>query len=314
MKRLVGLCVSLAIVALIWWRVDVGAIAAAAAQSDPVWLGLGLSAVVPLTLITAWRFQRLSESKVGLGTACRLVLSASTLNLFMPSKMGDIAKAWVLTRRHGFPPRLALALVVFEKLLDFASLLVWGVLALAWIAHGSAWLWFAAAGTAGLLLLLLVLILPIPLASRGLRWFATFLPEKIEGAIGDFLEQWDLVVARFWRCPSHALGVIAISLVLWAAHLAQFWLFARALDAAVPLIDNMAFATLSILAGLLPFTVAGVGTRDAAIVFFYGVWLSPAAGAVLGVLATMRYIVPAIAGLPFMRDYWPEKADDKEMV
>jgi glycosyltransferase 2 family protein len=71
----------------------------------------------------------------------------------------------------------------------------------------------------------------------------------------------------------------------------------------VPFLDNMAFATLAILAGLLPFTMAGIGTRDAAILFLYAPWLSAGQAAVLGVLATLRYLLPAIAGLPFMGDY-----------
>jgi len=29
---------------------------------------------------------------------------------------------------------------------------------------------------------------------------------------------------------------------------------------------------------------------------------------VLGVLATSRYLIPALAGLPFIRDYWAERA------
>jgi hypothetical protein len=67
----------------------------------------------------------------------------------------------------------------------------------------------------------------------------------------------------------------------------------------VPLLDNMAFATLAILVGLLPFTFAGIGSRDMAIVYFYGPYLSLGGAAFLGILATLRYVIPAIAGIPF---------------
>jgi uncharacterized membrane protein YbhN (UPF0104 family) len=65
----------------------------------------------------------------------------------------------------------------------------------------------------------------------------------------------------------------------------------------------MAFATLGILAGLLPLTMAGIGSRDAVIIHFYSAYMSPGAAAVLGVLATLRYVIPAIAGLPFIGNY-----------
>lgn len=308
-KRLVGLCVSLGIVALLWWRVDVRAIAAAAAAADPAWLAAGLAMVAPLTLVTAWRFGRLADGAVEVGTAIRLVLSASTLNLFMPSKMGDIAKSWVLIRRHAFPTRHALALVVLEKLLDFASLLVWGVGALFWVGLGEPWVLLAAVAIAGLLGLLLVLILPMAAARLLLARVFALLPGKPGRALAGFIEEWEATVSRFWARPGRALAIFAISVVLWAAHLAQFWLFAKALDVGVPFVDNMAFATLAILAGLLPLTIAGVGTRDAAIVLFYAPWLAPSQGAVLGMLATMRYVIPAIAGMPFLRDYWPGKIE-----
>ncbi|SBV97910.1 conserved membrane hypothetical protein [uncultured Alphaproteobacteria bacterium] len=309
MKRLVGLCVSFGIVAVLWWRVDVRAIAAAARDADPVWLASGLAMVVPLTLVTAWRFGRLADGAVGVGTAIRLVLSASTLNLVMPSKMGDIAKSWVLIRRHGFSTRHALALVGVEKVLDFASLLVWGAGALFWVGIDQPWVLLAALAVVGLLGMLLLLILPVAAARRLLVRISGLLPGRVGHAVAAFLDSWEATVSRFWARPGRALGILGVSVALWGAHLAQFWLFARALDVGVPFVDNMAFATLAILAGLLPLTIAGVGTRDAAIVVFYAPWLAPSQGAVLGMLATMRYVIPAVAGLPFLRDYWPGKIE-----
>lgn len=291
MKRLLPLVVSLTILAFLWWRVDLRAIVNAAAAADPVWLTAGVLAVVPLTLGTAWRFLMLCRTRLGLGVATRLILSSSTLNLFLPSKLGDLGKAWVLDRKHGFDPSLAVALVVLEKLLDLASLLAWGVFALLWMRPDDAFYQAAAALVGMALLLLCALVSP---------WGAALpAPARLQS----FLGQWRQLLGWFWSEPSRALSTVAVSLGLWAGHLGQFWLYARALGD-VPLIANMAAGTLSILAGLLPFTVAGIGTRDAAILFFYREWLDPGACAMLGVLATLRYVLPALAGIPFMSDYW----------
>lgn len=309
MKRLIGFAVSLAIIAALWWRIDLRAIIAAARACDPGWLALGLAAVVPLTLATAWRFAQLVRPAVGLGTATRLILSASTLNLVLPSKMGDLAKAWVLTRRHGFDGGFALAIVVIEKLLDLASLLVWGVAALLWIgALTRPLLGLALAAIALLLVILLAILSPSPGVARLLAELAHRLPRGIGQRIASFGDHWGEAVGWFWQDRARAVRLVALSLAIWAGHLAQFWLFVRALGSAMPFIDNAAFATLAILVGLLPFTIAGIGTRDAAIVLLYGAWLRPGQAAVLGVLATSRYLIPALAGLPFIRDYWAERA------
>jgi uncharacterized protein (TIRG00374 family) len=309
MKKLLGIAVSLAIMVVLWWRIDLRAILAAMRACDPGWLMLSLGAVVPLTLATAWRFVLLVRPAIRLGAAARLILSASTLNLILPSKMGDVAKAWVLARRYRFDGNFALAVVGIEKLLDLASLLVWGVAALVWIgALTHPLLGLALAATATLLATLLAILSPCCAAPRLMTWLAGRLPARIANRLRQFADRWGEATGWFWQDRTRAGQLVALSLAIWAGHLAQFWLFARALGAEVPFIDNMAFATLAILVGLLPFTMAGIGTRDAAIVLFYGRWLYPGQAAVLGVLATSRYLIPAVAGLPFIRDYWAERA------
>ncbi len=302
MKKLVGLLVSLVLLAIIWWQVDLAAIGAAMAAANPWWLAAGLATIIPLTLVTALRFGMLTRTPIGLWPATRLILGASTLNLVLPSKLGDLAKGLVLTGRYGFDMKLAVAIVVMERSLDMAALLFWGVLALLWVGWGNPWLMLAAAGTGGLLLLLVLLLSPLKLASGMIALAGRIAPGKVGRWLTGFAGEWQKAVRWFWSDRKRVAGVAGVSLLIWGGHLAQFWLFAQALGH-VPFLDNMAFATLAILAGLLPFTMAGIGTRDAAILFLYAPFLTPGAAAVLGVLATLRYLIPAIAGLPFMGDY-----------
>lgn len=302
MKKLIGLGVSLILLGVIWWQVDLAAIGAAMADANPWWLAAGLATIIPLTLVTALRFGMLTRTRIGLWPATRLILGASTLNLVLPSKLGDLAKGLVLSGRYGFDMKLAVAIVVMERSLDMAALLFWGVLALLWVGWGNGWLMLAAAGTGGLLLLLVLLLSPLRIASRMIAFAGRIAPGRIGRWLTGFAAEWQEAVRWFWSDRKRVAGVAAVSLLIWGGHLAQFWLFAQALGH-VPFLDNMAFATLAILAGLLPFTMAGIGTRDAAILFLYAPFLTPGAAAVLGVLATLRYLLPAIAGLPFMGDY-----------
>lgn len=302
MKKLLGLLISLVLLAVIWWQVDLGAIGAAMAAADPWWLAAGLATIIPLTLVTALRFGMLTRTPIGLWPATRLILGASTLNLVLPSKLGDLAKGLVLTGRYGFDMKLAVAIVVMERSLDMAALLFWGVLALLWVGWGDPWLMLAAAGTGALLLVLILLLSPLGVARRMIALAGRIAPGKIGRWLTGFADEWQEAVRWFWSVPGRVVSVAAVSLLIWGGHLAQFWLFAQGLGS-VPFIDNMAFATLAILAGLLPFTMAGIGTRDAAILVLYAPFLTSGAAAVLGVLATLRYLIPAIAGLPFMGDY-----------
>ena len=299
-----GLAFSAALLALLYLFIDPSSIWHAARAADPVWLVAGLLLVVPLTLLTSWRFALLvKDQKVGLLEANRLILAASTLNLFLPSKLGDLAKGHVLANRHRMRPSLAYAIVVLEKALDMMSLLVWGVFGLLVVGTAEpAMLVFLLPVAAGCALLAL-LILPLSVLPFLLSRLSGFVPAKIAGHVNSFAASWQETSRWFWRQPARACWMIGLSILIWGAHLFQFWLFSAALGGNVPFLENAAFATLSILVGLLPFTFAGVGTRDAAIVVFYAPYLQPGQAALLGILATLRYLLPALGGIPFVADF-----------
>src|SRR5205085_9916362 len=100
------------------------------------------------TLFTSWRLQQLMprSGQLGFGEANRLILVASVLNLVLPSKMGDIAKAYFMRDRGQLPGSLALSLVVFEKACDMLSLLLWCAFGLFFYPAKDALFWTMTAG------------------------------------------------------------------------------------------------------------------------------------------------------------------------
>jgi uncharacterized membrane protein YbhN (UPF0104 family) len=313
-KRLISLAVSAVILALLWRSVDPAAILAAAEQTAPAWFWAAVACTIPLTLATAWRFAALSSGSVPAGEAVRLILAASTLNMVLPSKMGDLAKAWILRRDGTMSGGRALALVVLEKLLDLWSLVAVGAIALALTQPA------LPGGEASLALALLVLwgaavglLLPMLAGRRALAplLVATRPLGKLHGKLTALISDWDALIGWLWASPARALAMMAGSLLLWVGHMVQIWLFASAIGE-VPLALTMAFAVIAILAGLLPFTFAGVGTRDAAMVVLLAPYLDAGGAALLGLCATLRYLIPAIAGLPFVSAFWQARPQEPQ--
>jgi hypothetical protein len=304
-ERILSLAVSLAILGVIYWKVDVRRLVDVFRAADPLWMAVSLAMVVPLTLLTAWRLQQLApaQARLGFAEANRLILAASVLNVVLPSKMGDIAKAYFMRDRGGLDGPLALSLVVFEKTCDMLSLLVWCVFGLL-VFPLEGWLFdvltvVVAAGLAGGVLLL---------ASRRFAGAFFRLAARIPaGRLRDKLARleaaWEEMHDHFWGDTAQVARVAATSLVIWFFHLLQIWLFTWAVRADVPFLANLALAPLAILAGLLPLTFAGVGTRDVAIVALYRPFLSAPAAAAVGLLCTSRYLLPAVGGLPFFGRY-----------
>ncbi len=292
---------SVVLLALLYAVIDVRTLISAIRGADYFWLTIGILMIIPLTVVTAWRFTLVvMDGRLGLGEASRLVLAASTLNLFLPSKLGDFAKAYVLSTKHEMSGEVALSIVVFEKALDMASLLLWGVVAVAYVGLSQSGIAIFVLPLILLFAALLMLILPLPAFPRLVRFVAARLPSRPAARLTSFAESSFTLAAWFWRRRMRAVSVVALSIALWGAHLFQFLLFSRAVGGVVPAWDNMAFAALSILVGLVPFTLAGIGSRDVAIVYFYSPYLSPGAAAFLGILATLRYVIPAVAGVPFI--------------
>jgi uncharacterized protein (TIRG00374 family) len=303
MRKFIGLGVSALILGLLYASLDADGLKRAIHAADTSWLLGGILFVVPLTLLTAWRFMALVDNRISFLEANRLILATSTLNLFLPSKLGDLAKGHALFKRHSMDVGLSYATVVLEKALDMMSLLIWGVFGLIVVGIGRPAMSLFLPPVAGLCTVLVLFILPLRILPFILATFGRIMPGKVARLLEKSSTSWQLVSENFWQRPLHAIAVIGLSVLIWGAHLFQFWLFSQALHGNVPILENAAFATLAILVGLLPFTFAGVGTRDAAIIFFYAPYLSAESAALLGILATLRYVLPAIAGAPFVGDF-----------
>ena len=97
--------------------------------------------------------------------------------------------------------------------------------------------------------------------------------------------------------------VLPFSLGLWLTHLIQIWLFTVALEASVPFSVCASLSAVALMAGQLPLTVAGVGTRDLALVVLFSRYLPPETAAALGVLVTTRNLLPPLIGIPLMGPY-----------
>jgi hypothetical protein len=305
MKRLISIAVSLIILAFIYWKIDVQGLVAVFRNCDRLWMAISLGMVVPITAITAWRLQQLAppQATLGFGEANRLILAASSLNMVLPSKMGDIAKAYFMRDRGHLSGTLALSLVVFEKTCDMLSLLLWCVFGLTFYEPKDGLFWVMTVCIfAGLVLG--SLLLASPQFAKGFFSVAEAIaPKKLRSKLATLHQSWQEMHAYFWRDRDQLMKIAGTSIFIWFLHLLQIWFFILALNAWAPFLANLALSPLAILAGLLPLTFAGVGTRDAALIVFYQPFFDAPTAAALGLLCTSRYLIPAIGGLPFLQRY-----------
>lgn len=304
-KKLVSLAVSTVILILIYTQIDFGGLVEVLRDCDRVWMVISLSMLIPITFFSGWRLCQVVPKQVSLGLweANKLILAASVLNMVLPSKMGDIAKAYFMRDQSNITGSLALSIVIFEKACDFLSLLLWCAFGLVLFPVKDAFfVSMTIAIVAGFTVGVFVLF-----SRRIATLFFSLVrrvgPDKVGEQLGVLEESWGEMQAYFWSDRTQLFIIASSSIFIWFLHLLQIWFFILALNAWVNPITNLALSPLAILAGLLPLTFAGVGTRDAALIMLYQPYFSAATGAALGLLCTSRYLLPAIGGLPFLNQY-----------
>lgn len=321
-KKIISLIVSLTILIFIYCKIDFPGLIKVFQNSHPTWMAISLLTFIPLTLLTAWRLRQLMPTKSIILTnqivgqsqrielisltfleANKLILAASVLNMILPSKMGDIAKAYFMQKRGHLSGSLSLSLVIFEKTCDMLSLLLWCVFGLLLYPQKDFLFWLMTWGVGCGLLFGLLLLSSRSFAHLFFKSMRTIVPVKMRRKLDEFHLSWLEMHSHFWRNPRQLVKIITTSIVIWFGHLLQIWLFILALNAWTPFLANLAIAPLAILAGLLPLTFAGVGTRDVALILFYQPYFAAPTAAALGILCTSRYLLPAIAGLPFLHEY-----------
>jgi uncharacterized protein (TIRG00374 family) len=311
-RKLVTLAIGLLMLGAIYYKIDIARLAAVFARADLVYLAISLAMVVPLTLLTAWRLQLLAPATTDLGfmEANRLILAASTLNMILPSKMGDIAKAFFM-KSERVSGSFTFSLVVFEKTADLLSLLFWCALGLVLYPRKDALFWTLTFCVALGFIGGLCLLVSRRLATFSFSTATRIIPAGQRDRVSALQSSWSNMQEFFWSERGRVHQVSLLSVFIWFLHLLQIWLFILALHAFAPFLASLGLAPLALLAGLLPFTFAGIGTRDAALIFLFRDYFAAPTAAVLGLLCTARYLLPALAGLPFLQRYLGKIAGPK---
>jgi len=289
-----ALLLSVAVLFLAWLlrRVGAGELWTVLSDLHPGWLAATLLLFVPTLLVTAarWRIVASVKRPISLGAALRMVLAAAAANVVLPAKLGDVGKGAFLLGGSTGDRATGLALALFEKLSDVAALATWMLLASAWAWPGRDPEQLACGLGAGFVAGFAALcVMPLaPVVRLGL-------PAPLFRALAG--------VASLRARPRRLLGVLAVSFGLWGLHLLQFQLAAWAAGATAQPAVLASRIPMAIFVGLVPVSFAGIGTRDAALLYLLSPFLDAPVALALGAFATLRYLVPAAVGLLFVGSY-----------
>ena len=252
----------LAVTALVVWLL-IHSMAGVDAFVDTVagarwsYVALAVAAVFVNLFLAVFRWQLVLRSmaySVSYLRCAHAVLAVWPLAVIIPARAGDVLRAGAV--RDEVPFVEGAGSVMVEKAFDVQSLCVLSIVGSA--LHG----FYAWAATAAAILLAewtVVVVLfryrDAALKTRALRRFS--------GKINQLLTALDAVL----RSPVHLVGVAACSLLAWVISSAIVHLLLLATDQDMAFGVTLSLWPIAVFAGMLPVTVAGMGTRDALFLF-----------------------------------------------
>lgn len=253
----VTLVATLVVVLVVVRAVSSGAELLAAARALPARsIALSSAASAGCVLLTVLRWQFLLRAigcAIPLGRTADAVLATWPLSVIAPSKANELLRAVVV--RDLIPVEVGVGSILVEKLFDLTILFALGaVLAAATGHHDYA---------AGMIALLVVELLALRLlvARRetllGWRWLA---PRREQ------IEQLFLALGKLRGRELSLWPVAATSLAIRLLSIAMVHVLLAGTPSALPLSASLRLWPLAILVGLLPVTLGGMGTRDAAFI------------------------------------------------
>jgi glycosyltransferase 2 family protein len=299
-KKIGPWVITFGILGVIFARIDLAAflLNVRAVRWWPLVVGIALFIPIVAGSVARWRSMFAGHAILPFGLGVRCFLAATSLNSVVPSKLGDLGKAWFIHRKQVTDLPRATNSVILEKLLDLsglcvvfvASTAVWG----RWDSLTVPITGFAAAVFCGAAAYLLV-----HRPWNPMRGVLTRVASRWEPAMA-ISEDAPAFTEHLGRHPARLGGILLSSVGLWILHMVQIYFFFLALNADVTFGQVAALAPVAILVGLLPITVGGMGTRDAALIALFLPWVEPSIMAGVGLLVSARYWIPALFGVFFL--------------
>lgn len=294
--------VSIALLVLLFTRVDGAEVWAAARKASIVWLLIALGIYAVNMLASAWRWHLLLSAQqvpVAGKTLFGSLLVAAFFNNFLPSNIGGDVIRIRDTAPAARSKTLATTIVLVDRGLGLMALILISALGATMAAqlHGIGaapiwpmWLWSIFIGAAAL-------VAPAVYAPSGvgrlLRPLTVLHPEWIGTRIDLTIE----TLARFRDRPSAMVGCFGGAILVQGLVVIFYAAVAHALQVPITTWDLLSIVPLSVVVQMLPISLNGFGVREATFsLYFARIGLPIASGVVLSLVAAALIMFFSLSG------------------
>lgn len=295
MSRFLRPAVAVALTAFILWKADPSKVFAIAAGADWRWIGAAVALALVDRTLMAYRWMVLlcaltPGSRPPFGAVLRIFFVSTFVGTFLPSVGGDLYRAYSLSRMRVSGVEAA-ASVLMDRLLGVLSIVLVGAGALlaARTLVRVPGIWIMLAG-ASVVCVGAVLAVYSEHAAALSQSIVARVPYRKVQRLGSGLID---AIRRYARHHAEVTNVLATSILVQGIRVLQAYCLGESLGIGVPLWAYFAFIPTILLIMLLPITVAGLGTSQAAFPWLFG---AVGVGAAPAVALSILFVALGIVG------------------
>lgn len=248
---------------------------------------LAFATLIPALMLSVVRWYLVLRSagfSVSFWKIFKIIASSMSLSV-IPGRLGDLARSYPL--RNKIPVTQSVGTIIIEKIIDISVLMFFSAVGLALLGYFkiSILVFMLSMGSFPALGVLNTL-------SRKVKFDHNLLT-KLQNAIS--------ILSQIRQKKILLSAAILASAANWTLSMFQaYWLF-KAVGSVIPLSAIYTFYPLSIFVGLIPITLAGAGTRDSAIIYFFSNFAAPEQSLAVGILYGLQsYWITSLIGLPLL--------------
>lgn len=289
-KKLLSIVIAFVLLYLLYGKIDGERLNSLIESSDKKLILFSVLVLMLTQIVSAIRWKILVTKwiEISFSESLKMILSTGAFNLFLPSKGGDLIKGFAISRDAG--KKNSLFIVVYEKGLDFIALISIAMLA---PLFGEKDIVIGLVALGCLIGFVVFLRLHFPLT----------IPFKNKYV--ETVNSWFTLIAELQGKNKVQMSfLLLLSIGNWYLHVLQFYLVFLSLGSKVALAIVFSRVPFCILAGILPISLAGLGTRDAAFLYYFKDFANEETIALVGAFAFFRYVFVAVLGLPFVKKYY----------
>jgi uncharacterized protein (TIRG00374 family) len=285
-KSLLGIALSVALLAFALRGVDIGDVLREMGQARPLEFLAAVAAATLVFLVRAWRWRPLLQPMLP-DAPLRPRFAATTIgfmtNNILPVRIGEFARAFALSRMQPIPVAASFGTVAVERLFDGLTIIVFLLIAMALpgfpgtvsmdgIEMGGMLRLFTAPFAAAGFLLLAMVVRPRWTVTLFERSLVRLLPGRLRRPVVDALEAF-LAGLVALRTPSLVLQIALWSVALWLLNALSFWLAFLAFDIPVGFGGALFLQSLIAILVAVPSAPGFFGPYEFAVRFgLVGVW------------------------------------------